>query len=94
MDYNEENKKNPTISPGVKVDIKHFFQIRYKNNEIKKKMINIILKLVKEHEISDFIIEEKEAFNTTRILYNYHTILTGNENLHYHILEDEFLKKL
>jgi len=93
MDFNEDNKKNPTISPGVKVNIKHFFQIRYKDENTKNQMINLILKLVKEHEICDFLIEEKQAFNTTRIIYNYHTIISGNENLKYTILEEEFLKR-
>ena len=92
MEY-EENNKNPTISQGVKVNIKHLFEIRYKDDKIKEKMVNFVLKLVKEHEISDFLIEEKQAFNIDRVIYNSHTLASDKDDLSYERVRSEFLKR-
>lgn len=88
----EENPNNPTINEGVKINVRHYFQIRYKNIEMKNLMAEMILKLVKTHEISDFYIEEKTAFQKNRILYNYHTIVSEDGNFDYDVLEKGFLR--
>ena len=67
MEFNEENPNNPTITKGRNMNIEHFFQIKYKTTEMKNKMVDLILRLVKEHEISNFFIEEKKAFEKNRI---------------------------
>lgn len=74
----EDNKKNPTIVFGKKIDSPNYFLIKYKSEEERKKFSQIVIDIVKTHEIRDFHVEEKKAFVQNRILYNMHTIAIGN----------------
>lgn len=67
---------------------KHHFIIKY-NLEIQRvKFASIIIRLIKEFELKDFHVEEIKAFVDTRIFYNSHTLVTG-DNFSYDLIEKE-----
>jgi hypothetical protein len=90
----EENPKNPTITKVENIDVKHHFIIRYLDDEIKKKMRRLLLELVNRHEISNFYIEEQQAYQTNRIIYNYHNLITEEENFDIKEIDKRFIKHL
>jgi len=87
----EENTHNPTIAKVPKVTVTNHFLIKYKNEEERVAYSDLIIQLAKNHELKDFHIEEKEAFQNVRVLYNMHTVLEEGE-FNYGKLEKEFLK--
>lgn len=86
----EENSRNPTISVVAKKESPNYFIIKYRNDEIRKRYAEMIMHIIKKHEITDFHVEEKKAFMRNRILYNMKTIGVG-ENIIIYNLEREFL---
>lgn len=72
-------------------NISHYFLIKYETEAQRRKLSELVIKLVKKFEISDFHIEEKEAFKTVRVMYNNHTLLVGDDAT-YEELVDEFLQ--
>lgn len=87
----ENNPNNPTITVKGKMVCANHFLIKYKNNEERVSMAEKVLKLVKYHELDDFHIEEKPAFQETKIMYNSHTIVKG-ASFSQEELERNFLK--
>lgn len=90
----EENPNNPTITSGQKINIEHCFIVRYMDDTIKKQMIDLILKLVNKHEIGNFYIEEQIAYQTNRIIYNSHTLISKNDDFNFKEVDVIFLKYL
>lgn len=89
----EDNNHNPTILRGETMNVRHHFIIKYKIETDRVNFIEKVLKLIKEHEIRDYFIEEKRAFMRNRIIYNHKTLIDGNE-FTFHQLDDEFCKYL
>ncbi|MDA3856087.1 MAG: hypothetical protein PF569_07555 [Candidatus Woesearchaeota archaeon] len=89
----EDNPNNPTILSGEKLNVRHHFIIKYKTEEDRIKFIEKVLKLIKDHEIRDYFIEEKKAFMKNRILYNHKTLINGNE-FSFSQIDQEFCKYL
>jgi len=73
-----------------KRETNNFFLIKYKSEINRKKFVDYVLKLVKIHEIIDFRIEEKYAFQEERIIYNGHTLV--NKDFTFENFEYQFLK--
>ena len=90
----EENYKNPTITRGEKINIRHHFIIRYMSEDMKSQMREIILQLINKHEIADFYIEETKAYKTNRILYNFHTLVTEHDSFSFDVIDKKFIKYL
>ncbi|MFW6009644.1 MAG: hypothetical protein ACOCP8_10310 [archaeon] len=62
---------------------------------MKHKIVDIILKLINKHEISDFFIEERKAYQKNKIIYNYHTLVTENEDVfNFYYIDEKFVKHL
>lgn len=89
----EDNSRNPTIQHFENLKVRHHFIIKYKTNEDRVRFIEGILKLIKEHEIKDYFIEEKKAFMKNRIMYNHKTLIDGNE-FSFSQIDKEFCKYL
>lgn len=87
----EENPKNPEITITKYRASPNHFLIKYKNEENRKKFAEIVMKFVQKHEIKDFHIEEKQAYEEERILFNLRTVNLGND-IDYKIFEKEVLK--
>ena len=73
-----------------KKETSNFFLIKYKSEETRKRFADYILKLIKKHEILDFHVEEKYAFEEERIIYNGHTLVS--KEFSFEKLEYQFLK--
>lgn len=84
----ENYKKNNLIN------IKHHFLIRYIDEKQKNKMVELVLKLIKNLEIGDFYIEESKAYKENKIKYNYHTIVSDKIGFKYDLIEKNILKFL
>ncbi len=69
----------------------YHFIIKYKTHEERIKLLEIIMKLIRVHELSDYQIEEKLAFLQNKIIFNKHTLERGN-NILFEEVEREFLK--
>ena len=93
MNIDEENPNHPTISYSESLNVRHHFIIKYKTEDDRKFYVENILKLIREHEIRDYFIEEKKAFMRNRILYNHNTLLYGTE-FSFPELNKEFSKYL
>ncbi len=87
----EENKHNPTITKFKRSNSKNHFIIKYKNEEERNAYSEIILRLAKNYELDDFHIEEALAYEESRVLYNFHTVLEEG-NFSYNKLENGFLR--
>jgi len=87
----EENYRNPTIAVVTKRESPNHFIIRYRTDEIRKKYAEMIMHIIRKHEVTNFHVEEKKAFMRNRILYNMKTIGSG-ENITPFELEKEFVK--
>ena len=92
MEVVEDNSRNPTISKGIKVNYKNYFQIKYKTEEFRKKSAEILKTIIKKHEISDFHIQEQKAFLQSRIKYNGFTIIKDKVEFTIIDVEKEILK--
>ena len=86
----EENKYNSSISSRIN-KIEHHFIIKYDTKQTKDEYVELILKLIKKHEIKDYHIEEKKAFLKPKLKYNLHTI-SKNSKINIIDLDKEFLK--
>lgn len=80
---NSENNKNQKT-------VANYFLIKYKSEETRKKFAEYVLQIIKKHEIRDFHVEEKYAFEEERIMYNMRTI--GSGKFSFELLEYQFLK--
>ncbi len=87
----DENTHNPTIVKHRTKYSKNYFLIKYKSEEQRKKYSDLVLKLIRKHEIKDYHIGEEEAFQEPRVLYNYKTVLKDDQ-FDYLLLQKEFLK--
>ncbi|MEC8220511.1 MAG: hypothetical protein VX028_00450 [Nanoarchaeota archaeon] len=87
----EENKHNPTITKFRRSNSKNHFIVKYKNEEERNAYSEIILRLAKNYELDDFHIEEAHAYQESRVLYNFHTVLNEGE-FSYGKLESGFLR--
>lgn len=74
----------------IKKNITNHFLIKYKSEQTRKKFAEYILILIKKHELKDFHVEEKYAFEEERIIYNSHTL--GSGSFSFELLEYQFLK--
>lgn len=91
MVFSEENPTNPTFSPVKLLKPEYHFLIKYVSDEDRRIMAEIVLKIIRMHEILDFHVEEKKAFIENRITYNEHTIALG-KNMSFESVEAEFSK--
>lgn len=78
------------MSTENKKDASNVFLVKYKSEVNRIKFSSYVLKLVKKHEILDFRVEEKYAFEEERIIYNGHTLASGDFT--FEKLEYQFLK--
>ena len=69
----------------------NYFLIKYRSEEERLAFSDLVLKIVKDFEIKDFHIEEREAYMQPRILYNMHTLITSIDEP-YEKLKAEFIK--
>jgi hypothetical protein len=69
----------------------HHFIIKYKSHEERIKLVDVVMKLIRVHELSDYQVEEKIAFIQNKIIYNNHTLEKGN-NILFEEVEKEFFK--
>lgn len=89
----EENPKNPAITSPKYIKSPNHFIIKYKTEENRKKFAEMAMKFVRQHEIKDFHIEEKYAYEEERILFNMKTVNLG-EDFDYSSFEKEIMKSL
>jgi hypothetical protein len=87
----EDNKHNPTITKFRRKIPKNHFIIKYKTEEERNIYSDLIIKLAKNYELDDFHIEEDLAYQESRVMYNYHTLL-NERDFSYAKLENGFLR--
>lgn len=88
----EENPRNPELAKyKVKASLNHFL-IKYANEDERKFLADLVVKVIQKHELTDFHVEEQKAYLDTRILYNFVTIVRG-VNFSFEDLDREFMKK-
>lgn len=78
------------ISTTAKEPPEHFI-IKYENEDQRKYLVDKVLELVKQFELTDFHIEEQKAFQKVRIIYNTHTLAQGTD-FTFEEIKHEFLK--
>ncbi len=86
-----ENDKNPTIRDPEPKSIAHTFLIKYENEEQRRHFADLVMHLIKKHELQDFHVEEKPAAINFRVIYNLRTI-TNNPQCNFDSLNTEFVK--
>lgn len=73
------------------MDVANKFVVKYRTNEDRVHLIDMIMKLIRMHEISNFHIEEQTSFLQNRVMYNDRTLAKGN-NISYDDVEERFIE--
>lgn len=68
----------------------HNFIVKYRSNDERVKLSDLVMRLLRKHEIHNFQIEEVRAFLMNKIIYNKHTVAKGN-NINFDDLEEDFM---
>ena len=71
----EENAHNPTIVKFKSKKVGNYFLIKYNNEQEREAYSDLVLRLAKNYELKDFHVEEKHAYQESRVLYNFHEVL-------------------
>ncbi|MFW5705321.1 MAG: hypothetical protein ACOCXG_05790 [Nanoarchaeota archaeon] len=93
MVQTEVNERNPTIEIAPKKRIAHDFLIKYENEEQRIKFSDMVIELIKKHELKEFHVDEIKAFQTPKIKYNDITLVEGND-FSFEDLDNSFQSKL
>ena len=72
-----------------KVVTPYHLVIKYHTEEQRNHLSDMVLRLVRDFELTDFHIEEIQAFTEARILYNNHTLVVG-DSFSYDTLRKKF----
>jgi len=89
----EDNPNNPSIASKGSINPTYYFIIKYRSESERIYLSTLVMKMIDNHEIKDFHVEEKKAFVESRILFNMKTLSTNSE-VTYQELESEFVKRL